>query len=192
MLLAALLIGILAVAALLSISFIINFYVRDDGYNLEISIILAHAVKLFRWDLKEGGLKFLIQKKKQADQGKKKQKKRWLSETLQEVFNPKSILNVKRMRFLKLEVKGRIATRDAALTAMTYGSVCSVIAILLPFVDQQKSQFDFYPDFDRTNPDFNAACIIRVRIIHIIYLLGEGLADKYLKGRWRKYGPASY
>lgn len=192
MLLAALLIGILAVAAWLPISFIINFYVRDDGYNLEITVILAHAVKLFRWDLKEGGLKFLAKKKKQDDQGKKKQKKRWLSETINEIFNPRSIVNVKRMRFLKLEVKGRIATHDAALTAMVYGSVCSLIAILLPLVDQQKSQFDFYPDFNRTSPDFNAACIIRVRIIHIIYLIGEGLTDKYLKGRWRKYGSASY
>jgi len=181
MILAAFFIILLAIISLLPLSFTIRLLLGEDGFNLELSVVLAYVKKLFRWNLKEDGLKLL--KKDQPTHGKAKKKNR-LRKILEEIFNPRSLLNIKRMRFLKLEVKGRIATHDAALTALSYGTVCSLIAVILPFVDAQRSQFDFKPDFEASKPDFSAACIIKVRIIHIIYLIAEGVTDKYLKGRW--------
>lgn len=182
MIFAAFFIILLAIIiCLLPLSFTIRLLLGEDGFNLEINVILAHIKKLFKWSLKENGLKLF--KKDQPTPGRAKKKNR-LRLILEEIFNPRSLINIKRMRFLKLEVKGRIATHDAALTALSYGAVCSLIAILLPFVDAQRSRFDFMPDFEASRSDFSAACIIKVRIIHIIYLIAEGLTDKYLKGRW--------
>lgn len=181
MIFAAFFIALLAIVCLLPLSFTAKLLIGEDGFDLEVSAILAYVKKLFKWNLKEDGLKLL--KKDQPTHGKAKKKNR-LRKILEEIFNPRSLLNIKRMRFLKLEVKGRIATHDAALTALSYGTVCSLIAVILPFVDAQRSQFDFMPDFEGSKPDFSAACIIKVRIIHIIYLIAEGVTDKYLKGRW--------
>lgn len=95
------------------------------------------------------------------------------------------------MEVFILSVKGRLSTKNAALTALLYGNIWSVIGVLIPFIPQRNLVLDFYPDFQKETPDFHISCILRARIIHIIKLIANDYIDRIRKGENEKYGTAS-
>ena len=180
MLLAAFIISLLIAVALLPLTFNASAVFDECGFSLNIRVRLAHIITLFGWDSGEEGLDFLLKKRAR----KEKKKKSRINKIIGGIFNPRSLLNIKGMTIARFEVRGVIATSDAARTAMLYGSLCAVLSAVAPFLNRSRTQVDFYPDFEREKPDFHISCIIRVRIIHIIYLIASLYVAKYLKGRW--------
>jgi hypothetical protein len=183
MLVAAFIIPALIALLFLPMEFIANAGFKREGVSVTIKAKLARVITLFGWDSGEEGLGFLVRKRK-AETREKKKKKR-LNALLHKIFNPKSIINIKRMSAIAFEVRGVIATGDAAGTALLYGAVCSLISILIPLVKFDRLITDFRPDFQEKHPDFHISCIINLRIIHIIYLIAEAIMDDHSKGRWR-------
>ncbi len=88
----------------------------------------------------------------------------------------------KNLEVFILSVEGRLSTKDAAVTALLYGNIWSVIGLLTPFIPQKNFVLDFYPDFQKETPDFHISCILRVRIIHIIVLITNYFFNKRRKG----------
>lgn len=134
---------------------------------MKVDAKIARIVTIFGWDSGEEGFGFLFKKRVQDEKKKKKR----LNAVIKGILNPRSILNLKGLSLSVFEVKGIIATKDAAGTALLYGAVCSIVSIIIPFLNSNGIKIDFYPDFQQTQPDFHISCIIRVRLIHIIYLL---------------------
>lgn len=175
----------------LKLSFMVVTSIDSNGFHLEIKVMLYRILKLFSWKYKEGGLSFLLKKKKQVPEDKKKKKGR-VSSVLKIIFSKDSYNHLKKnMEVFILSVKGRLSTKNAALTALLYGEIWSVIGFLVPFIPQKNFVLDFYPDFQKETPDFHISCILRVRIIHIIVLMANHFIKKLRKGVSEKYGTAS-
>jgi len=163
----------------------------SNGFQIEIKVTLYRILKLFSWNLKEGGLNFFLKKKKQVSDDKKKKKGR-VSAVLNLIFSRDTYNHLKNdLKVLILSVKGRLSTKDSALTALLYGNIWSIIGVLIPFIPQKNLVLDFYPDFQIETPDFHISCILRVRIIHIIKLIANEYIEKIRKGEKEKYGTAS-
>ena len=180
MLIAAFIILVIILLLYVPVSFTAAASFEKEGVDLMLSARIARIITLYGWDSKEEGLDFLF--RRQVQRSKKKKKR--VNAITGRVFNPKAILNIKHMTVAAFEVRGMIATHDAALTALVYGALCSIISIIIPFIKSNGVKVDFYPDFQQNQPDFHISCIIRVRLMHIIYLLVEAFRDTYLKGRW--------
>ncbi|HHU90019.1 MAG TPA: DUF2953 domain-containing protein [Clostridiaceae bacterium] len=173
------------------LSFIIGISIDSKGFNMEIKVMLYRILKLFSWNFKEGGLDFFLKKKKQVPKDKKKKKGR-ISAVLNLIFSKDTYNHLKKnMEVFILSVKGRLSTKNAALTALLYGNIWSVIGVLIPFIPQRNLVLDFYPDFQKETPDFHISCILRARIIHIIKLIANDYIDRIRKGENEKYGTAS-
>jgi len=181
MLLAALIVFLAVSAVLLPLTFKASAVFKESGFSLNLRVRLAHIITLFGWDAGEEGLDFLFKKRPR----KEKKKKSRIRKIIGGIFHPDSLLNIKGMTIIRFEVRGVIATSDAARTAILYGSLCAVLSAITPLLERSRTVVDFYPDFERKKPDFLVSCIIRIRIIHIIYLAASIIADNYLKGRWR-------
>jgi len=173
------------------LSFMIEISFDSNGFQIEIKVTLYRILKLFSWNLKEGGLNFFLKKKKQVSDDKKKKKGR-VSAVLNLIFSRDTYNHLKNdLKVLILSVKGRLSTKDSALTALLYGNIWSIIGVLIPFIPQKNLVLDFYPDFQIETPDFHISCILRVRIIHIIKLIANEYIEKIRKGEKEKYGTAS-
>ncbi|NLX63712.1 MAG: DUF2953 domain-containing protein [Clostridiaceae bacterium] len=173
------------------LSFMVAISFDSDGFQIEIKVMLYRFLKLFSWNLKEGGLDFFLKKKKQVPEDKKKKKGR-ISAILNLFFSKDTYNHLKEnLEIFILSVKGRISTKNAALTALLYGNVWSAVGALMPFIPQKNLVLDFYPDFQKETPDFRISCILRIRIIHIIKLIVNDYLDKIGKGENEKYGTAS-
>lgn len=180
MLLAAFILSFLVLLTLLPISFQASALFNENGFSLSLRVRLAYLITVFGWDSDEEGLDFLFRKKAR----KEKKKNTRLKKIMRSIFHPGSILNLKGLTVSKFEARGVIATSDAARTAIVYGSVWAVLSTIVPFLKPSKVLVDFYPDFEKKRPDFIISCIIRVRIIHIIYLIANIIMAEYVKGRW--------
>ena len=173
------------------LSFKVAISFDSDGFKIEIKVMLYRFLKIFSWNSKEGGLDFLLKKKKQVPEDKKKKKGK-ISSILKLIFSKDTYDHLKKDLVIAiLTVKGRISTKNAASTALLYGNIWSVIGILMPFIPQKNLVLDFYPDFQKETPDFLISCILRLRIIHIIKLIVNHYLDKIGKGEKEKYGTAS-
>jgi len=173
------------------LSFKVAISFDSDGFKIEIKVMLYRFLKIFSWNSKEGGLDFLLKKKKQVPEDKKKKKGK-ISSILKLIFSKDTYDHLKKDLVIAiLTVKGRISTKNAASTALLYGNIWSVIGILMPFIPQKNLVLDFYPDFQKETPDFLISCILRLRIIHIIKLIVNDYIEKIGKGENEKYGTAS-
>jgi len=173
------------------LSFKVAISFDSDGFKIEIKVMLYRFLKIFSWNSKEGGLDFLLKKKKQVPEDKKKKKGK-ISSILKLIFSKDTYDHLKKDLVIAiLTVKGRISTKNAASTAMLYGNIWSVIGMLMPFIPQKNLVLDFYPDFQKETPDFLISCILRLRIIHIIKLIVNHYLDKIGKGEKETYGTAS-
>lgn len=63
------------------LSFMIEISFDFNGFQIEIKVTLYRILKLFSWNLKEGGLNFFLKKKKQVSDDKKKEKRKGFSGT---------------------------------------------------------------------------------------------------------------
>ena len=167
-----LLILILIAAAFLRLSFMI-LVSFDDQFHLEMKVMLYKILTLYRWNLKDGGVGFLMKGKKDVPKKQKKKKGR-LSGILRVLFSKNTFRSFKKnIEVFDVSVKGRLATHDAAHTALLYGQIWGAAGFLIPFIPKKHLILDFYPDFHKEIPDFHVSCILRMRIIHIIVLVIE-------------------
>ncbi len=165
--------------------------IDSSGLHLNIKVMFYKLLTIFSWKLEEGGLSFLLKKKKDVAEDKKKKKGR-ISAVLKMIFSRDTYNHLrKNMEIFDLSIKGRLATKDAAFTALLFGWVWGCIGVLIPFIPQKRFILDFYPDFQKDTPDFHVSCILRVRIIHIIVLIVNNFKEKLRKGRRESYGTAS-
>ncbi|MGI6083829.1 MAG: DUF2953 domain-containing protein [Acetivibrionales bacterium] len=185
------LILLVLITVFLKLSFIVLVFIDSKGFHMEIKVMLYRILKLFSWKFEEGGLDFLLKKKKQVPEDQKKSKGR-VSAVLKLIFSKDTYNHLKKnLEVFIFSVKGRLSTKDAALTAILYGSIWSIIGLLMSFIPQKNFVLDFYPDFRKDTPDFHISCILRVRIIHIINLIANHFIEKARKGGSEKYGTAS-
>lgn len=56
------------------LSFMVKISIDSEGFQMEIKVMLYRILKLFSWNFKEGGLDFLLKKKKQVPKDKKRKK----------------------------------------------------------------------------------------------------------------------
>lgn len=173
------------------ISFMVLVLIDSDGFHLNIKVMYYKLLTLFSWGLEQGGLSFLLNKKKNIPEHNKKEKGR-VSAILEMFFSKDTYNHLKKnLEIFDLSITGRLATSDAAFTALLFGWIWAFAGILIPFIPQKRIILDFYPDFKKESPDFNVSCILRVRIIHIIVLIVNYYKEKIRKGRGIKYGTAS-
>ena len=176
----------------LRLSFILSISFDSKGFDMTVKVMFYRLLTIYRWNFREGGLTFLSKKKKQVSKQYKKKKGR-LSGALKVLFSQDTFRHAKKnLEIFDVSVKGRIATNDAAQTAVIYGSIWSLLGALIPFIPQKRLCLDFYPDFQNDCPDFHITCILRVKISHIIELLVTHKLKKIRKGRRENYGTASY
>lgn len=187
----ALLLLIVLFVNILRLSFMALFYIDCDGLHLEIKVMFYKILTIFSWKLEEGGLNFLLKKKKDVPKNQKKEKGR-ASSVISIIFSQDTYNHLKKnLEIFDFTVKGRLSTKDASLTARIFGGVWGLIGILIPFIPEKRLVLDFYPDFQKETPDFHVSCILRVRIIHIIVLIVNHFRKKVRKGRSETYGTAS-
>lgn len=183
---------LLIIFCFLRLSLKLSASVDGEGFHMDVRIMLYHFLTLYKWDFKEGGASFLLKKKRQMPDERKKKKGR-LTGTFETLFSKDTFKRLgKSIQVFDVSVKGRIATKDAAATALIFGNIWSILGALAPFIPQKRLSLDFYPDFQKDTPDFHISCILRVRIIHIIMLIAENKCKKLRKGRSESYGTASY
>lgn len=192
MFLVLLIFAILIVVLLnLKLSLMILVSIDEKGFHLNIKVMLYKILTLYSWRLEEGGLSFLLKKKKDVPE-KKKKKKGLLAAVTKMFFSTDTYNHLKKnLEVFDLSVTGRLATKNAAVTAQLFGGIWSILGMLIPIIPQKHFIFDFYPDFQKEKSDFHISCILRVRIIHIIVLIVNYLKEKMGKGREVNYGTAS-
>ncbi len=183
---------LLVIISGLKLSFMVLASVDAKGLHLEVRVMFYRLLTLFKWNLEEGGLSFLLKKKKDVPEDQKTKKGR-VSSILNMIFSEDTRQHLKkRMQIFDVSVKGWLATRDVAATALLYGGIWGILGTMIPFIPQKRLILDFYPDFKKETSDFHVSCILRVRIIHIIVLIVENIRKKMRKNRGENYGTASY
>ena len=90
------------------------------------------------------------------------------------------------IRKLCLEVK--VATGDAATTAIEYGAVCAAIYPILTFIDStlnvKMKSINVSSDFNSDKSEFGFSVIVRVKIIYLI-VVAFGVFSEYNKFKTR-------
>ncbi|NLU51852.1 MAG: DUF2953 domain-containing protein [Clostridiaceae bacterium] len=189
--LALFIIALIIILMFLKLSFMLTISFDDKGFDMEVKVMLYRILTIYKWNFKEGGLSFLASRKKDVPDEHKKKKGR-LSGVLKTMFSEDTMRHLrKNMEIFDISVKGRLASQNAAFTALAYGSIWSVLGALIPYIPQKRLFLDFYPDFQKDTPDFHVTCILRVRISHIIVLMTDYFREKLRKGRIKSYGTAS-
>ncbi len=186
------LILLLLIISRLKLSFMVLLTFDGEGFHMEVRVMFYRLLTLFKWNLEEGGLSFLFKKKKDVPEALKSKKGK-LAGILKIEFSRDTRRHLENhLEVLDVSVKGRLATQDAAITALLYGGIWGLLGTLIPFIPQKHLFLDFYPDFKKETSDFHVSCILRVRIIHIIVLVVENKRKKMRKDRGENYGTASY
>lgn len=102
-------------------------------------------------------------------------------------------LRIKVARF-----KVKVATEDAALTAVTYGAVSQIINVLIPILSDVKNfdlpkrkNFDIRADFTTTTPDIDVEVSFYLRVWHVadigIRSLFGGMSKLFSRRKNAKY-----
>ena len=90
------------------------------------------------------------------------------------------------VRRLCLDIK--VASEDAATTAIEYGAVCSAVYPALSFIDSianvKMKSINVAADFNSDKPDFGFSVIIRARILFLI-IMAFGVFSEYNKFKTR-------
>lgn len=79
---------------------------------------------------------------------------------------------LKHILIRRLILNVRVASPDAAKTAIEYGLLCSAIYPALSFIDTtlnaEYKKINVFTDFEQDKPDFDFSVIIRVKILFLI------------------------
>ena len=88
----------------------------------------------------------------------------------------------------RLRVEIRVASTDAAQTAVEYGAVCAAFYPLLSFFDNianvKMKQINVTADFDSGRPQFSFSAIVKLRIINLL-IMAFGVFSEYTKFKTR-------
>lgn len=130
--------------------------------------------------------------KKQKKEAAKEKPKKSMSEILDTVSMVRGIAAEVIRRFFKhlridvARVKIKVATGDAATTAVAYGAACTALNILLPVLAQVKNfslprekDFSVEPDFLGETPELDVKLSFSLRVWHL-FSVALGALKKFL------------
>ena len=133
--------------------------------------------------------------KRQKKEAAKKRPKKSMSEILDTISMVRSIAAEVIRRFFKhlridvARVHVKVATGDAATTAVAYGAACTALNMLLPVLSQVKNfslprekDFSVEPDFLGETPTLDVKLSFSLRVWHLFHV-GFGALGKFLKHR---------
>ncbi|MBQ8330877.1 MAG: DUF2953 domain-containing protein [Clostridia bacterium] len=137
------------------------------------------------------------EKKAQKEAEKATKPKKSMSEILDMVHMITEIVGIVVKRFfkhLRIEVarlKIKVATGDAASTAIAYGALTQSLNILLPLLESVRTlklpdvtELDVTPDFVAESPEADVKIVFSIRVWHIFHIL-FGALRKLLKNLFR-------
>lgn len=137
------------------------------------------------------------EKKAQKEAEKATKPKKSMSEILDMVHMITEIVGIVVRRFfkhLRIEVarlKIKVATGDAASTAIAYGALTQSLNILLPLLESVRTlklpdvtELDVTPDFVAESPEADVKIVFSIRVWHIFHIL-FGALGKLLKNLFR-------
>jgi len=136
--------------------------------------------------------------KKQKKEAAKGKPKKSMSEILDSISMIRSIAAEVIRRFFKhlridvARVKVKVATGDAATTAVAYGAVCASLNVLLPVLYEVKNfslpkekDFSVEPDFVGDTPELDVKLSFSLRVWHVFHV-AFGALKKFLKHQTKK------
>lgn len=95
---------------------------------------------------------------------------------------------LKKIMIRRLRVEIRVASTDAAQTAVEYGAVCAAFYPWLSFFDNianvKMKQINVTADFDSGRPQFSFSAIVKLRIINLL-IMAFGVFSEYTKFKTR-------
>lgn len=131
--------------------------------------------------------------KKQKKQAAKAKPKKSMSEILDTISLIRGIAAEVIRRFFKhlridvARVKVKVATGDAATTAIAYGAACTALNVLLPVLYEVKNfslpkeqDFSVEPDFLGDTPELDVKLSFSLRVWHVFHV-AFGALGKFLK-----------
>ncbi|MBO5938323.1 MAG: DUF2953 domain-containing protein [Clostridia bacterium] len=142
--------------------------------------------------------------KKQKKEAAKQKPKKSMSEILDIISMIRSIAAEVIRRFFKhlridvARVRVKVATGDAATTAVAYGAACTALNILLPVLSEVKNfslpreeDFCVEPDFLGDTPTLDVKLSFSLRVWHL-FSLAFGALSKFLKHQFKKSTPSNH
>ena len=128
-------------------------------------------------------------RRKEEARGKKKKSMSEILDTLTMVRSIASEVIRRFFRHLRIDVARvhvKVATGDAATTAVAYGAACTALNILLPVLSEVKNfslpdekDFSVEPDFLGDTPTLDVKISFSLRVWHVFHV-GLGALSKYL------------
>lgn len=195
------LIIVLSVSALVALLLFVPISVHIM-YNGELFVKLKIAgIKTFvtepKEDIKEPSPDTESDKKakKQTENAFNKLKKKYgFAGAVKEVFAfVRAVLERLKRKFKHIAIRKlcldiKVASEDAATTAIEYGAVCSAVYPALSFIDSianvKMKSINVAADFNSDKPDFGFSAIIRARILFLI-IMAFGVFSEYNKFKTR-------
>ena len=195
------LIIVLSVLALIALLLFIpiSVHIKYDGeffVKLKIAGIKAISAEP-KEDIKEPSPDTESDKKvkKQTENAFNKLKKKYgFSGAVREVFAfVRAVLERLKRQFKHIAIRRlcldiKVASENAATTAIEYGAVCSAVYPVLTFIDGianvKMKSINVAADFNSDKPDFGFSVIIRARILFLI-VMAFGVFAEYNKFKTR-------
>lgn len=95
---------------------------------------------------------------------------------------------LKKILIRRLKIDIRVASPDAAQTAVEYGAVCASFYPLLSFFDNaanvKMKQINVTADFESGKPEFSFSALVKLRIINLL-IMTYGVFSEYNKFKTR-------
>jgi hypothetical protein len=142
--------------------------------------------------------------KKQKKEAAKGKPKKSMSEILDSVSMIRGIAAEVIRRFFKhlridvARVKIKVATGDAATTAVAYGAACTALNILLPVLSEVKNfslprekDFSVEPDFLGETPELDVKLSFSLRVWHV-FSVALGALKKFLSHKAKSANPSGH
>lgn len=177
----------------------ISVYIKYDGdFSVKLKVAGVKAYELEpKEDIKEPKPDNESDKKvkKQTEKAfDKLKKKHGFTGAVKEIITLiKAVLerlkdSLKYIGVRKLCIDIKVATGDAATTAIEYGAVCSAVYPVLTFIDGianiKMKSINVTADFNSDNSDFAFSVIIRARVLFLI-IMAFGVFSEYNKFKTR-------
>lgn len=195
------LIIVLSVSALVALLLFIPISVHiiyDGEFFLKLKIAGIKAVSVEpKEDIKKPSPDTESDKKakKQTENAFDKLKKKYgFAGAVREVFAfVRAVLERLKRQFKHIAVRRlcldiKVASEDAATTAIEYGAVCSAVYPALSFIESianvKMKSINVAANFNSDNPDFGFSAIIRGRILFLI-IMAFGVFSEYNKFKTR-------
>ena len=141
------------------------------------------------------------EKRKRKEAAKAQKKKKSMSELLDTVHMVRSIAAEVIRRFFRhlridmARVHIKVATGDAATTAVAYGAACTAVNMLLPVLSEVKNfsmpsekDFSVEADFLGDSPTLDVKLSFSLRVWHVLHI-GFGALGQFLRRKAKSQAP---